>query len=54
MVGDISHGIFSNFRKKIKNRYSNLGILEPTMISMCRHVKNWIYTCRTYNCSISN
>ena len=34
MVGDISHGIFSNFRKKIKNRYSNLGILEPTMISM--------------------
>ena len=34
IVGDISHGIFSNFRKKFKNRYTNLGILERTMISM--------------------
>jgi len=34
IVGDISHGIFSNFRKKYKDRYTNLGILEPTMISM--------------------
>ena len=34
IVGDISHGIFSEYRKKIKNRYINLGILEPTMISI--------------------
>lgn len=34
IVGDISHGIFSEYRKKIKNRYTNLGILEPTMISL--------------------
>lgn len=34
MVGDISHGKFKNFAKKFKNRYINVGILEPTMISM--------------------
>ena len=33
MVGDISHGIFSNFKKKFPERYYNIGILEPTMIS---------------------
>jgi transketolase len=33
MVGDISHGIFSNFKKKFPKRYYNIGILEPTMIS---------------------
>tara|TARA_Y100000816_G_scaffold290217_1_gene278381 strand:+ start:986 stop:1924 length:939 start_codon:yes stop_codon:yes gene_type:complete len=34
MVGDISHGILKNFAKICKNQYINLGILEPTMISM--------------------
>jgi len=34
ILGDISHGIFSNFRKKYKQNYLNIGILEPTMISM--------------------
>jgi len=34
MVGDISHGKFKNFAKKFKSRYINVGILEPTMISM--------------------
>jgi len=33
MVGDISHGIFGNFKKKFPKRYYNIGILEPTMIS---------------------
>lgn len=34
MVGDISHGKFQKFAKKFKDRYINVGILEPTMISM--------------------
>lgn len=34
MVGDISHGKLQNFAKKFKDRYINVGILEPTMISM--------------------
>ena len=34
ILGDISHGIFANFRKKYKQNYLNIGILEPTMISM--------------------
>lgn len=34
MVGDISHGILQEFANKCKNQYINLGILEPTMISM--------------------
>ena len=34
MVGDISHGKLKNFAKKFKSRYINVGILEPTMISM--------------------
>jgi transketolase len=34
MVGDISHGILQPFAKACPGRYFNIGILEPTMISM--------------------
>jgi transketolase len=34
MVGDISHGILQPFAVACPNRYFNIGILEPTMISM--------------------
>jgi transketolase len=34
MVGDISHGKLKEFAKKFKDRYINVGILEPTMIGM--------------------
>ena len=34
MVGDISHGILQPFAKAFPGRYYNIGILEPTMISM--------------------
>ena len=34
MVADISHGIFEEFREKIKNRYYNIGICEPTIVNM--------------------
>ena len=34
MVGDIGHGILKPFAEACKNRYYNIGILEPTMISM--------------------
>ena len=34
MVGDISHGILQPFAKECPGRYYNVGILEPTMMSM--------------------
>ena len=34
MVGDIGHGIFKPFASAYPTRYYNIGILEPTMISM--------------------
>ncbi len=34
MVGDISHGILQPFAEACPERYYNVGILEPTMISM--------------------
>lgn len=34
MVGDIGHGMFKSFAAAYPNRYYNIGILEPTMISM--------------------
>ena len=34
MVADISHGIFGEFREKIKNRYYNIGICEPAIVNM--------------------
>ena len=34
MVADISHGIFGEFRDKIKNRYYNIGICEPAIVNM--------------------
>ena len=34
LVADISHGIFKSFREKIKNRYYNIGICEPTIVNM--------------------
>lgn len=34
MVGDISHGILKPFAETYPDRYFNIGILEPTMISM--------------------
>ncbi len=34
MVGDISHGILQPFAKEFPDRYFNIGILEPTMISL--------------------
>ena len=34
MVADISHGIFGEFREKIKNRFYNIGICEPAIVNM--------------------
>jgi len=34
MVGDIGHGMFKPFAEAYPSRYYNIGILEPTMISM--------------------
>ncbi len=34
MVGDISHGILQPFAKACPGRYYNVGILEPTIMSM--------------------
>jgi len=34
MVGDIGHGMLKPFAEFCVNRYYNIGILEPTMISM--------------------
>jgi len=34
MVGDIGHGILKPFAKVCPGRYYNIGILEPTMVSM--------------------
>lgn len=34
IVGDISHGILQPFAKACPGRYFNIGILEPTMISL--------------------
>jgi transketolase len=34
LVGDISHGLLHAFRKECPERYYNVGILEPTIISM--------------------
>jgi transketolase len=34
IVGDISHGILQPFAQACPGRYFNIGILEPTMISM--------------------
>ena len=35
VVGDISHGIFSDFREIAPERYFNIGICEPAMASIC-------------------
>ena len=35
VVGDISHGIMQPFARACPGRYYNVGILEPTMMSMC-------------------
>ena len=34
LVGDISHGLFSEFRQRYPERYFNVGILEPAMASI--------------------
>ncbi len=34
IVGDISHGIFSEMRKSSPDRYFNIGICEPGMVSI--------------------
>jgi transketolase len=34
MVGDIGHGMFKPFAAAYPTRYYNIGILEPTMVSM--------------------
>jgi len=34
MVGDIGHGILKPFAQACQGRYYNIGILEPTMVSM--------------------
>ncbi len=34
IVADISHGVFAEFRKKFPNRYFNIGICEPAIVSM--------------------
>lgn len=35
VVGDISHGIFTEFAASQPSRYYNIGICEPSMVSMC-------------------
>lgn len=35
VVGDISHGIFKPFANDYPSRYFNIGICEPSMISVC-------------------
>jgi transketolase len=34
IVGDISHGIFKDLRKRHHNRYYNIGICEPSMVGI--------------------
>lgn len=34
IVADISHGVFSEFRKTIGERYYNIGICEPAIVSL--------------------
>ena len=34
MVGDISHGIFKDFRNLFPHRYYNIGICEPSMVNL--------------------
>ena len=34
IVGDISHGLFEEFRNKFPSRYFNIGILESGMVSV--------------------
>ncbi len=34
LVGDISHGIFAEFRSQFSDRYFNVGIMEPAMASI--------------------
>ena len=34
IVGDISHGLLTEFRSKFPERYRNIGICEPAMISL--------------------
>ena len=34
IVGDISHGILSDFRKNFPSRYFNIGISEPAMVNI--------------------
>ncbi len=34
IVGDISHGIFAEFRSEHPNRYFNIGICEPAMVNI--------------------
>jgi transketolase len=34
IVGDISHGLFGEFRKSFPNRYFNIGICEPGMVGV--------------------
>jgi transketolase len=34
VVGDISHGLFKEYNQICEGRYFNIGILEPTIISM--------------------
>jgi transketolase len=34
IVGDISHGLFGEFRKSFPNRYFNIGICEPAMVGV--------------------
>ena len=38
MVGDIGHGMLKPFAAACPGRYYNIGILEPTMISMAAGV----------------
>lgn len=35
VVGDISHGILQPFAQACPGRFFNIGILEPTMVSLC-------------------
>lgn len=35
VVGDISHGIFQPFANEFPQRYYNIGICEPAMVSVC-------------------
>lgn len=44
IVGDISHGLLSSFREENPERYRNIGICEPAMVSLSAGLNEMGYT----------